>query len=877
MKKGIFIGVAILVFLLLALFAAFFTPYGSNALLKPLANKIIAQKLPKPKVEITKLDSTINSLKIAGKVAKSIDFSAFGDVNYLKKAFNLRYDVKANEVVFENKVLPLHLNIKGQAVGNIDKFGVNGAGSAFESDIDYRFVVDKKQLKSINAHLNAAQFAQIFQMASITPLADGLLFVNIQMPSLDIKHPKGFAKIAIKDGRLNRAAIAKEFKIVLPKDEKFTLLLKSAVQKRVIVAKGDVNATSVKLHLSKLLSSLDFSKVKGYFSLFVPNLSRLEPLAKIKLKGKIKAKGAFYLNRKKNFYEALIETQSFGGVAKVKASSRKIKAILKEVSIPKILYTLNQPYYVPKGSVSGKIEIRNPKKAKGSFVLSSSGVLNRKLFKIKLPSYKYSLYTKGVVNDSRVFAKKTILKSALFKAILHDSKYSLLSKTLQTPFSVEIANLRALYFLTKMPLRGRLRVDGFLKQKGSIIDLKANSSSFGGKLSIVLSGKRAKVIFKNLSLVKLLYTLNQPPLLYKGFTSGTFNLNSLAPLNGFGNIALNGIINEKTLQKVYKISLPKGVKFQAQSKDIVIKNNKVKLNAKIVSNLATLTLQNLQYNLLNKTLSSKYLLDIPNLASLKPLTKQELKGSVQVKGSLRQSGNSLFVSGISDIARGTVEFNLKNNRFLLNGAGLSIVEVLEMLNKPKVLDGVAKVALEYNIKNKQGKFRVDINEARFLNSKLVVMLKQYANFDLAQEIFHEGTIDGVIDNNIITFNVNTNSKRVKIIVHNGQIDTKAQTIYAKVDVNYKGKDYKFIVKGPLENPHYKISFSGAIKEKVMDKLLHSKKIQKLIPKELLKLKEKESNTSQKVDVKHKLEEKVHKKIEKVVPNEVKGLFKGLFH
>ncbi len=869
MKKLAF-GIGIIVFIVLVLFAAFFTPYGSNIVLKPIANKILAKKVQKPKITITKIDSKINSLNLEAKIAQTIDFTAFGNINYFQKSFDLEYKVDAKELLFEKKVLPLHLNVKGKAVGDIEKFGVNGKGSAFESDISYSFIVDKKELKSIRAHLNAAQLVEVFQIASLPPLMDGLLFVDIQMPSLDIKNPKGYAKIAIKDGRFNRRVIAKKFNILLPKDEKFNLSFFAKVDKKLIKAKGECNSTSAKITLKKVLSTLNFKKIKGYFTIVFPDLKRLQTLTKQSLQGSLKANGAFYANLSKKYYQVVLKSKSLGGITSIKASTNKAKAKLKSVSIPKILYMLKQKRYISKGILSADIDIKNIKKLQGSFLLNSNGIINKKFLKTSLPGYKYYFFTKGNINDTKVFAKKTILKSAFAKVVLHDTKYSLLTKTIQTPFALQIANLKALQKISKTPLQGALSLKGFLKQRGKYLNLKASTNSLGGLLNIALDGKRAKIVFKKLSLPKLLYMLNQPPYFKNGLAYGKFDFSNIALPKGVGDIKLSAILNEKTLQK-YKLSLPKGVKFKLQAKDILFANNKVKFNASLSSTLADLLLQKGTFNLLTKEFKSNYKVSFFDLSALKPLIKQDLRGSLELKGVFSQHKNTLFLSGITNIAKGTVEFNLKNNLLSVNGAGLSIVDILYMLKKDRIIDGIAKVLLHYNLKSQKGDFRIDFNEARFLNSKLVHLLKQYANFDLAQEIFHEGVIDGTINKNIIFFNVNTNSKRVKILIHNGEIDTKAQTINAKVTINYKGKDYNFIVKGPLQNPRYKISFSGALKEKVIEKLLQSKKIKKLIPKDLLNQKE------QKTNIKEKIEEKVEKKIDKVVPKEVKGLLKGLFH
>jgi hypothetical protein len=211
---------------------------------------------------------------------------------------------------------------------------------------------------------------------------------------------------------------------------------------------------------------------------------------------------------------------------------------------------------------------------------------------------------------------------------------------------------------------------------------------------------------------------------------------------------------------------------------------------------------------------------------------------------------------------------------------------------------VTLAKLKYNTKAKFGNFNATISQAKFLNSNLVENLKRYAHFDLSKEVFNEVLIDGIIKQEIIKFNLktNSNSKKIAIVVNGGIIDTKAQTINAKIRVRYNGNDYNFKVKGPLSDPSFKLSFSGVVKEKVMekvkDKLLNKtglgKEIDKIIPKELDILKDRskaksndsnkpKTNTqtepeSQDIKAKDKIEDKVKDKVKE----KAKELFKGLF-
>jgi len=873
--KKIVIAISILAVILISGFVVFFTPAGSNAVIKPIVNAKLKKQLKNHKVEVKRLDSKLGYIDIEAVIDNSINLKAYGDVSYLAKKFDIVYNLNAQKFEINSVDYPLNLDIKGQAVGKADNFGLNGRGKAFNSDINYKLIVKNNNPKSINAQINNAKLTQILMLTKLPPYIMGVASLNVNMPSLDIKNPSGSANLQIKEGKFNRKLIYKKTKIILPKNEKFVANLSSKVLKKYVVSRADLNTTTAKLKIKKITSTLDFKVSKGYFDLKINNLSRLNSLAKMKLRGKANFSGVFYANLKKDIIQANIKTKSFGGVAKIKYKNNFVKADLKDVSIDKILYTLTLPRYTKKALISGEIKIPDLKKLDGNFNIKSSGRLNKKFLKVKLPSYNYKIFTKGNISKGSLFAKKTTLLTSFVKLYLQDSKFNLLTKAFTSGFTVDVKNLKALSMFTNNSLQGAIKLNGNISAMGSKVSLKANSKSLGGNLKVNYKNNSLKAVFKNLNLTKVLYLLKQPNYLKKGFLVGHINLNSLNPINGIYDIKANGIVNSAVVKKLHNINLGRDLKYELKTKNGVIKNGIVKGDVKINSTLASINLSSLHYNINKSSLQTKYAISIDNLEKLKSLTGQELAGSLSVTGNLKSSKNYLFTSGVINKFDGTINYTLKNDNLSVNAAGLRVVKILAMLKQKKTLDGVAKGNLKYNLKSKKGNFKININEGKFLNSKLVAILKQYANFDLSKEIFNDVKINGVINQNIINFNLNTDSKKLKIKINNGKIDTKAQTIKSKVVITLHGNDYVFKVSGPLKDPHIKLSFSGVVKEKVKEKVFE--KLQdKLKGKVNLLISKDDNNKSLEDSAKEKIDKKIDEKIKKVIPKEAKELFKNIF-
>ena len=860
MKKILYI-ILPLVVLFVAIFALLFTPAGSNAVVKPIANKTLAKKIKEPKIEITKLDSKYGYIDLDAKASNGIKVNVKGDVDYFKESFDLAYKIDADKIKVQDREIFAKVDVAGQAVGTVKNFGVNGQGRAFESDVKYKFILKNSKPEAIEANINSARVSQMFALVNMAPLVDGLAFVNVNMPSLDIKNPSGVANVEIRDGRFNRGLIAKKFGVKLLKDEKFRAKLKADVEKKFILANGIIKSTTATLTIKKITTSLDFLISKGFFNLNIANLSRLNSIAKQRLRGKLVADGAFYLNSKRKIQQVSVKSGSFGGNLKLFLSNNSLKVNLNKVSIPKVIYTAYLPRYLSRGLISGSINVPNLKSLNGSFNLGSSGKLNPKMLKIKLPSYSYKLSTKGSLKNGTVYAKRSSLVSSFANVVLTNTKFAILTKAITTNFVADIKELAALNKITGQNLRGALKLSGELKQAGKSINLKASTKSLGGIVKLNYGQDTLNASFKNLNISKLLYMLNQPRFVKSGVVNGVVKLSSVSAMNGLYSIFSKGSLNTAVIQKLYKVNLGSNFRYALNVKNGTIKHGTINAKPNINTSIGSVKFSKLIYNTKSQALNGKYSIQIDDLSKLEPIVKQKLNGSITIDGDIKSQNKNLIVTGIANEFGGSVNYVLHNDKLTLDAAGVSVVKITKMLNYPAFLDAISKVHFEYNLKSKKGRYSANLNDARFLNSRLVDMLKQYAKFDLSKELFSNAKITGSIDDSLIVFNVNTHSQRTKIDIKNGILNTKAQTINAKVHFTFNGNDYQFKVKGAIKNPHIVPVFGGYVKNKVKKKV-----IQKVFGKD--------ANTT---SIEKNVEKKVEDKVKKVLPKEVKGLFKNLLH
>ena len=863
MKRLLYTIPSILLLLIVVIVVVLFTPFGSNTFIKPLLNRYIEKKISNPKIKVTKLDSKLNTIKLEAVASNGIQAEADGEINYFKESFDLNYHLFAKNVVVNKRDILMNLNLQGQAVGRPKNFGVNGKGQAFESDVAYKFIIKEGNPQSINISLNSAEIAKIFAFAGIEPLANGLLFINAKLPSLDTKNPRGKAYIEVKDGILNQRLIAKLYHIQIPQDEKFRAKLNTAVAGKYIVGKGTIDTTTAKIKIEKLTSTLNFLQLKSYYRLKIENLARLGWLLQIPLEGALDIYGALYYNAKHNIVQLNATTKSFGGIAKFTLNNKRLRADFQKVSIAALLKSTKQPKFVTQGTITGSLYLADYSKLNGHFKVASRGILNRDLLRVSLPSYKYSIKSEGSIKDATLFAKSTTITSHFINATLKDTRYAFLSGTIDSKFSLNIKDLSGLQSINKIPMQGPLKVSGVLQSQGKNTTAIFSTNSLGGVLKGEYLPNSIKSDFSNISLVKLLYMFKMPHYFTKSIASGSIRITDTKAQDGLFTIKSKGGIDLRTLKKESGIELTAPLNYSLLIKNGVIKGGKLLTRPQLLTSYGKFEFDYFNYDNAVDKLSTKFIVTIDDLAKLHPLTKIKMQGSFRVESEIKQSKESLLVTATAKELSGVINMILKNNSLTVDAAGISVVSLLKMLQYNQIIDGIALANLRYNTLTKQGKYKITIDEARFLNSPLVETLKASAGFDLSKEVFNSATLHGDINNNIITFYLNSYSRKVHILIKKGIIDTTANTIKARIVIQINGLDYVFKLRGPLNDPHLILSFSGQVKKKVMSVVKKAilgkdanKTLKKIIPKELQ-------------------DKKLQEEIKKVVPKELKGLFENL--
>ena len=145
----------------------------------------------------------------------------------------------------------------------------------------------------------------------------------------------------------------------------------------------------------------------------------------------------------------------------------------------------------------------------------------KKIVKIDIPSHTELNGTiDAELNENTVSAKGSF-QSDLAHLDFKQANYNLKSKTIQSDYQLKIADLSKLKPINNRKLRGSMEVEGtILKDKN--LTITGKSKDLEGELSFTLIDKKLHVIISNISVAKLIYTINYPQI-FRGEMVGELN------------------------------------------------------------------------------------------------------------------------------------------------------------------------------------------------------------------------------------------------------------------------------------------------------------------------------------------------------------------
>ena len=282
---GIIAGILIL--LIVGAGCLFFSDFGNN-LTKPYIENLIKEKSGLD-VKLEKFDLNFGDLDISANVNDAANVNVKGKYSLFARSFDLNYDANAHDLAKLGIKTSEGLSLKGQILGDLSKFGINGSGRIFDSNV--KFLANLKDLKPLDLQIDAKglNVEKALAVASLPIYAKG----NINVLS-DIKAggsgAEGNASIKSSNLILNESAF-KDMNISIPKGVQITLNSDITAQNDVLQAASKIDSTLGKISAEKSEFDLKNKTLNSDFNLNLPDLAKLESIIGRKISSDVKANG----------------------------------------------------------------------------------------------------------------------------------------------------------------------------------------------------------------------------------------------------------------------------------------------------------------------------------------------------------------------------------------------------------------------------------------------------------------------------------------------------------------------------------------------------------------------------------------------------------
>jgi len=515
-----------------------------------------------------------------------------------------------------------------------------------------------------------------------------------------------------------------------------------------------------------------------------------------------------------------------------------IIAKVDRADLQSLLHLLNQKSYAS-ADVNVNVNFKNvtPHKLDGNILLiTKNGKLNsrvmKKDFNITIPATAFAMNLDAKLKGDDV-DYTYILNSNLAK-ITSGGKIVPEPLKVDAKYALHVKELAVLKPITSADIRGKLNLNGTVRgNKAKMVikgksDLASSNTTFLATLHD-FAPKSVEADIKGLKLQKLLYMVKQPH-----FADALFNMNAKItnadPKNLSGIVKshiTNGVVDSKYVTKAYKFksAMPRTT-FSAVTYTTLNKNL-IDTKVDFVSNLANFDIKRARFDTKDASLKSDYKVKVHNLDRLYFATQRHLKGALSAHGELKKAKDLDFTL-LSNVAGGKLDAKLHNDDFVANLNALQTLDILDMLIYPKVFKSSIDGKLVYNLADAKGDFKGLLSKGSFMRNQVLDLTKQYAHIDLYKQRF-KGDVNAKINKEKIISSLDLKSNTSSIVTKNTKIDSKANTIDSKIDINANGNPLSVTLKGNINRPKIGVDAKKIIKKEATKAI--KKEIQKRIGKD----------------------------------------------
>jgi len=499
--------VSIVIGLIAIVYVVVFTSFG-NELLKPIIESKIKENT-KLNSKLTAFYLSMNKFEILLELNENNTIMLKGDYSLFSKSFDIIYDLKLTELktLKPLTITPLQGKFKtdGTLKGDMAFMKIDGKSDVAKSDTTYHVELTDLNPTSIIAKIKEAKLASLLYIGSQSQYASADINLDINFKNIKPHMLDGDILLKTKNGKLNSKLMKKDFNVTIPSTS-FKMNLDAILKGDDVDYKYNLSSNLFKILSSgKIIPEPFKSDIK--YSLNIKELEVLKPIIGSDLRGKFRLDGTIKGTKEKLVVKGKSDVASSNTKFEAKLKDFKpvnVEASIKKLKLKKVLYMLNQPYYID-GELDLKADISDLRSGSLKGEVSTSikkGVINSKYltktyeFKSPMPRTTFNSTTTTVL-DGDIADTKVNFNSDLANLDIKRARFNIKNTSFKSDYIANIPNLNKLYFISQQHMKGAITANGNIskakdldftmhtKVAGGVIDAKLHNDNFSADLKSV--------------------------------------------------------------------------------------------------------------------------------------------------------------------------------------------------------------------------------------------------------------------------------------------------------------------------------------------------------------------------------------------------------
>jgi len=240
-----------------------------------------------------------------------------------------------------------------------------------------------------------------------------------------------------------------------------------------------------------------------------------------------------------------------------------------------------------------------------------------------------------------------------------------------------------------------------------------------------------------------------------------------------------------------------------------------------------------QYNQEKKRANASYILDVKELSKLETLLGYKYKGQFFARGEVSYD-TFVKITGLSKSFGGITEFIFERDGLKIHLENILLEEMMHLFPFTPMLTAHVTGDIYYNLIQETLVVNTKLNNAKFIHTKLVDVIREKSKVNLLKESFNDSPLDLVYHDSQILGELRLKNEHNHIYLTSAKIDTNESNINAYFDFKVQKQEFSGKIFGSLDKPNVNLNMQKLIRyqmDKQVDKMIgkNNRKIMENMP------------------------------------------------